>query len=40
LRPTPQGIAAVFIEDNNEESKSHAVDLESNPSNLIEEWLG
>jgi hypothetical protein len=40
LRPTSQGIAAVFIEDNNEESKSHSVDLESNPSSLIEEWLG
>lgn len=40
LRPTPQGIVAAFVEDNNEESKLHGVDLESNPGSLIEEWLG
>ena len=40
LRPTPQGIVAVFIENGFDESKSHAVDLGSNPNTLIEEWLG
>jgi len=39
LRPTAEGVLAVFMEGNNE-IKSHKVDLEGNPDTLIEEWIG
>jgi hypothetical protein len=38
LRPTPQGVVAVFIE-NNAEVRSVAVDLGGNPESLAREWL-
>jgi hypothetical protein len=38
LRPTPQGIAAVFIE-NNAEVRSVPVDLGGDPEGLAREWL-
>ena len=39
LRPTAEGVLAVFMEGNIE-IKSRKVDLESNPDALIEEWIG
>jgi hypothetical protein len=39
LRPTPEGIVAVFIEADREE-KSQAVELESDPAELLRAWLG
>ena len=38
LRPTPRGVVAVFIE-NNEEVRSAPVDLGGNPESLAREWL-
>jgi hypothetical protein len=38
LRPTPQGVAAVFIE-NNTEVRSVPADLGGNPEGLAREWL-
>jgi hypothetical protein len=38
LRPTPQGVVAVYLE-NNLEQRSHAVDLKGNPEPLVREWL-
>src|SRR5580700_2043195 len=38
LRPTPQGVVAVFIE-NNAEVRSVAVNLAGNPEGLAREWL-
>jgi hypothetical protein len=39
LRPTPDGIAGVFIEDGRE-VRSKSVDLNSSPESLAREWLG
>lgn len=39
LRPTSQGIVAVFLE-NGAEAKRQPVDLEGNPEALLQEWLG
>jgi hypothetical protein len=39
LRPTAEGVVAVFMEGNNE-IKSRKVDLESSPDALLEEWVG
>lgn len=39
LRPTAEGVLAVFMEGNNE-IKSSKVDLKGNPDALIEEWIG
>jgi hypothetical protein len=38
LRPTPDGIVAVFFE-NNAEVKSEPLDLNGNPEELVKEWL-
>ena len=38
LRPTPDGIIAVFL-DNGTEQRTDPVDLESNPSDLVRAWL-
>jgi hypothetical protein len=38
LRPTPEGVVAVFIE-NNAELRSVPVDLAGNPERLVREWL-
>lgn len=39
LRPTPEGIVAVFLE-NNEELRRQPVDLDGNPAELVQQWLG
>jgi len=39
LRPTPDGILAVFIEADREE-QSQPLDLASDPAALIQQWLG
>ena len=39
LRPTPSGVLAAFIE-NGEEVRTVPVDLQGNPANLAQEWLG
>lgn len=38
LRPTAEGIVAVFLE-NNEEVSSEPVDLNGNPQTLLNKWL-
>ena len=38
LRPTPQGIVSVFLE-NNTEVRRQPVDLAGNPESLAREWL-
>ena len=38
LRPTPQGVFAVWIE-NNRESRTKPVDLKGQPEDLLREWL-
>jgi hypothetical protein len=38
LRPTPDGIVAIFFEDNTE-VKSEPVDLNGNPEDLVKRWL-
>lgn len=38
LRPTPEGIVAVFLRDN-EEVKRTPVDLASDPRGLTDEWM-
>jgi hypothetical protein len=38
LRPTPEGVAAVFIE-NGREVRTHPLDLSDNPEGLAREWL-
>jgi hypothetical protein len=38
LRPTPQGVVAVFIEDANEK-RALPIDLAGNPETLAREWL-
>jgi hypothetical protein len=38
LRPTPDGVVAVALE-NGEESEGVAVDLSSDPTQLVEKWL-
>jgi hypothetical protein len=39
LRPTPNGIVAVFIEANGEE-KTQPIDLDGDPARLLLTWLG
>jgi hypothetical protein len=39
LRPTPEGIVAVFIE-NGCEVRNKSVELDAKPENLAREWLG
>ena len=39
LVPTPEGIAANFLEPNGETS-SKSIDLNENPEDLLREWLG
>jgi hypothetical protein len=39
LRPTAEGIVAVFMEGNNEIT-SREVDLDSSPEALLDEWVG
>jgi len=39
LRPTADGVAAAFIETDGA-TKTQAVDLESDPGELLREWLG
>jgi hypothetical protein len=39
LRPAPDGIVGVFIEDGRE-VRSQTVDLGANPESLAREWLG
>jgi hypothetical protein len=38
LRPTPSGIAAVYLE-NNREVRSEALDLTGNPEQFLRAWL-
>jgi hypothetical protein len=38
LRPTPQGIFAVYLEDNRE-TRSVPLDQSGSPENLVREWL-
>jgi hypothetical protein len=38
LRPTPKGVVAVYLE-NNQEKRARPVDLKSNPEPLVREWL-
>jgi hypothetical protein len=39
LRPTPEGVSAVFIEGG-AEVRTESVDLEGKPAELVESWLG
>lgn len=39
LRPGPEGVTAVFLEDGRE-VRGRPVDLEGDPAGLVEEWLG
>src|ERR1700736_1783468 len=39
LRPTPSGIVAVYIE-NNQETRSEPLDLKGKPEELVRNWLG
>jgi hypothetical protein len=38
LRPTPKGVVAVYLE-NNQEQRARPVDLTSNPEPLVRDWL-
>ncbi len=38
LRPTPSGIMAVYLE-NNQEIRSEPLDLKGNPETLVRDWL-
>jgi hypothetical protein len=38
LRPTPQGVLAVWIE-NNRDARTQPVDLKGQPDELLREWL-
>ena len=38
LRPTPEGVVAVYIE-NGEETRKEPVDLNGNPEMLVRRWL-
>lgn len=38
LRPTPTGVLAVWIEDN-QEARSQPVDLKGQPEEMLREWL-
>ncbi len=38
LRPTPSGIMAVYLE-NNQEIRSEPLDLKGNPEALVRDWL-
>lgn len=39
LRPTPEGVIAVFL-DGNSELRSEPVNLDGNPADLVRAWLG
>ena len=39
LRPTPEGVVAVEIEDGRE-TRSEPVDLKGNPEDLVRRWMG
>jgi hypothetical protein len=39
LRPTPDGVVAVFLEDSTE-VRSQPVNLDGDPAELVEAWLG
>jgi hypothetical protein len=39
LRPTPQGVIAVFIEGS-EEVRTQPVNFDATPADLVEAWLG
>jgi hypothetical protein len=39
LRPTPEGIVAVYLDDHNQETGSGPVDLADNPETLVRELL-
>jgi len=39
LRPTPEGVSAVFVE-NGREVRTQPVDLRGDPERLAREWLG
>jgi hypothetical protein len=39
LRPTPEGISAVFLEPDGE-TRTEPLNLESDPADLIRQWLG
>jgi hypothetical protein len=39
LRPTPEGIVAVYFDENNRENRTEALDLNGSPENLLREWL-
>jgi hypothetical protein len=39
LRPTPEGIVAVYFDENNRETRTEALDLNGSPENLLREWL-
>ena len=38
LRPTPDGIIAAYLE-NNQETRTQPLDLKGNPEELVREWL-
>ena len=38
LRPTPEGISAVYLEDGRE-VRTHALDLKGSPEDLVRAWL-
>jgi hypothetical protein len=38
LRPTPEGIVAAYLE-NNQEMRTSPLDLKGNPEELVREWL-
>ncbi len=38
LRPVPDGVVAVWIE-NHQETRTDRIDLQSNPESLVREWL-
>jgi hypothetical protein len=38
LRPTPDGIVAAYLE-NNQETRTSPLDLKGNPEDLVREWL-
>ena len=39
LRPTPEGIVAVYLDAHNRETGSGPVDLAGNPETLVRDWL-
>jgi len=39
LRPTPEGIVAVYLDAHNRDTGSGPVDLAGNPETLVRDWL-